>query len=200
LLLAVETGYLLTGPVFISHYSGWIAPGGAIVLGTAAAVLVSALDRSRLTARLCRGAALLALGLVALTAIQPQGIAIDRAALEHDIRDARCVSSDSAVLLVETSGLLRDLQAGCHLVLDPTGTAYDTDRGHLAPGPVGAARLAAPGYQRAMEAYYAGSDAALFTRPADGLTDATRAAIARTLPVVVTRDAVTVHLPAGAGP
>jgi alpha-1,2-mannosyltransferase len=194
LLLGVETAYLLVGPVFISHYSGWIAPAGAIVLGTAGAVIVGAADRHRRLSLAARGAPLLLLSVVALAAIPRQGTIIERAALERDIGGARCVSADSPVLLLETTGLRRNIRAGCQLVLDPTGVSYDTDRGRLKPGPVSGSRLGAPGYQQAMVAYYAGSDAAMFTRHANGLTASTEAAIAQRLPVVVARGSVTVRL------
>lgn len=199
-LLAVEVGYLLSGPIFISHYSGWIAPAGAIVFGAAAALIVDAADRHPGLGTAARGGVVVALAGASLTLVPRQAIPIQRAELERDIRNARCVSADSPVLLLETTGLRRNLRAGCPLVLDPTGTSYDTDRGRLAPGIVSGSRLRAPGYQQAMTAYYATSDAAMFTRHANGLTAATQAAIARALPVVVTRGAVTVHLPANTGP
>jgi alpha-1,2-mannosyltransferase len=196
-LVTVETTYLLLGPVFITHYSGWIAPPAAIVLGTAAAVVVGALDRYRRFGTIARAGYFVLVAVFAFATIpKHQGLVIQRAALEGDIRGARCVSSDSPVLLLETTGLRRDVRAGCQLVLDPTGVSYDTDRGRLKPGPVSGSRLDAPGYQQAMVAYYAGSDAALFTRHANGLTASTQAAIARKLPVVVVRGSVTVMLPA----
>ena len=197
-LVVTETTYLLIAPVFFSHYSGWIAPAAAIVLGIGAAGIVGAADRHRLLAIGSRAGFVTIVGGLALaTILRHQGIVLQRADLERDIRGARCVSADAPALLLETSGLRRNLQAGCRLVLDPTGTSYDTDRGRLESGSVGASRRGAPGYQRAMEAYYGGSDAAMFTREAaDGLTAATRDAIARKLPVVVKRGSVTVMLPA----
>lgn len=194
LLVVVEIGYLLTAPVFFSHYSGWIAPSAAIVLGTAAAAAIGAVERYRpLGMAAPAGYLVMAAGLALATIPIHQGSVLQRADLERDLGGTRCVSADAPVLLLETSGLQRDLQARCRLVLDPTGTSYDTDRGHLAAGAVGTSRRGAPGYQLAMVAYYAGSDAAMFIRQgADGLTQATNDAIARKLPVLAVRGQVTV--------
>jgi hypothetical protein len=201
-LMVVQTAYLLAAPVFLSHYRGWVAPAAAIVLGTAAATVLGALDRHRRRGIAARGGlALLAAG-IALTTPHQLGTVLQRAALEQDLGGARCVSADAPTLLLETTGLRRNLQNGCRLVLDSTGIAFDTDRGRLAPGPQGASRRGAPVYQQAMEAYFAGSNAAMFARlPAVGLTAETKAAITQKLPVVVKRGSVTVMLPAAtAGP
>jgi hypothetical protein len=119
-----------------------------------------------------------------------------QASLERDLDGARCVSADAPDLLLVTSGLRRDLEHGCHLVIDPTGVSYETDRGRLATGSVSHSRLGAAGYQIAMEEYYDDSNAALFTQPgADGLTAATREEISDDLPITVDRGTVTVLLP-----
>jgi len=154
-LLVVEMTYLLMAPVFIPHYSGWTAPAVAIVLGIAASSVIEAADRRRALGAVARAGTMAILAILAVTSIRGHaGTALPRVALEADIRGARCVSANMPILLVETSGLRRDLQAGCPLIVDPTGVAYDTDRGTLAPGPVEAARRGAPGYQAAMERYY----------------------------------------------
>jgi len=197
-LVVVETAYLLTGPVFISHYSGWVAPSAAIVLGTAAALVIEAAGRHRPLGAAAQGGVILLAAAIALTTVPHRlGVALQRAELERDLGAARCVSSDAPVLLIETTGLRRSLRSGCRLVLDPTGTSYDTDRGRLAPGSVSASRRGAPGYQRAMAAYFGGSDAAMFARLAtDGLTTSTMNTIAERLPAVLDRGSITVMLPA----
>jgi hypothetical protein len=195
-LLVVEVGYLVVAPNFYTHYSGWMAPAAAIVLGTATAVVLALLDRY---GSLGRVATVGYIGLVATFALavpRHQGSVLPRASLEADLRDARCVSADSPDLLIETAGLRRDLQNGCHLVIDPTGTSYETDRGNLVAGPVRDARLRAPAYQIAMEEYYDDSNAAMFDQRAiDGLTPTTSEEITDALPVVVARGPVTVMLP-----
>jgi hypothetical protein len=195
-LVVVEVGYVLVSPNFYTHYSGWLAPAAAIVLGTAAAVVLAMLERHRPLAMVAK---LGYVGLVATFALavpRHQGSVMPRASLEADLRSARCVAADAPDLLLETTGLRRDLQNGCQLVIDPTGTSYETDRGHLSSGPVAEARLHAPGYQAAMEEYFGDSDAALFDQPtADGLTPATSEEIDDALPVVVPTGSVTVMLP-----
>lgn len=193
LLVAVELAYLLAVPAFITHYSGWIAPGAAIVLGTAASIVIGALDRDRWPGLAARVACIGLIAVVAIVTIpRRQGSVLPGAAIEADIRGASCVAADAPVLLIETTALRRDLRGGCPLILDPTGVLYDTDRGHSISGAVDQSRQAAPGYQRAMARYYGGADAALFHRlPADGLTAATLSEIARNLPVTIHRGAVT---------
>ena len=51
--------------------------------------------------------------------------------LESDISRARCITSDAPALLVLTSAMRRNLDAGCATVLDPGGVVYDADRGRL---------------------------------------------------------------------
>ncbi len=195
-LVVVEVGYLLVAPNFYTHYSGWMAPAAAIIVGTAAAVVLGMLDRYRPLAIVAKVGYMALVTTFAVTVPRSQGSAMPRASLEGDIRDARCVAADAPDLLIETTGLRRDLQNGCQLVIDPTGTSYETDRGHLAAGPVAKARLRAPGYQIAMEEYYDDSNAAMFDQEAaDGLTPATNEEISDDLPVVVPQGSVTVLLP-----
>ena len=195
-LVTIEAGYLLVAPNFFTHYSAWLAPAAAIVLGTAASLAIHAVERSRPLVTLARVGAVAVVAAMALAVPRQQGTVIERTALEVDIRNARCVSADDPELLIETSALKRDLRDGCQLIVDPTGTSYETDRGRLAAGPVGKARLGAPGYQFAMEEWYDDSNAALFARAtADGLDPATREEIADELPVVVDQGNVTVLLP-----
>jgi len=195
-LATIETAYLLVAPNFFTHYSAWLAPAAAIVLGTAVSLGIRAVERWRPVVTRARVGAVAVVAAMALTVPRTQGTVIERTALETDIRDARCVSADDPELLIETSALARDLRDRCQLVVDPTGTSYETDRGRLAAGPVGKARLGAPGYQFAMEEWYDDSNAALFARPgADGLDPATREEIADELPVVVPQGSVTVLLP-----
>ena len=195
-LVIVETGYLLYAPNFFSHYSGWVAPAFAVVLGTAASMAIGAVERSRRLVTVARAGAVGLVAVMALAVPRQQGTVIQWTALEADIRDARCVSADDPELLIETSGLQRDLRDGCPIVVDPTGTSYETDRGRLAPGPVSKSRLAAPGYQFTMEEWYDDSNAAMFARrAADGLDAATQEEIADELPLVVPHGNVTVMLP-----
>jgi alpha-1,2-mannosyltransferase len=168
-------------------------PAAAIVLGTAAATIIGSLDRRRPLGAIARaGLVTLLAGLAVVTILVPQGTRLDRSALEADTRGATCVAADAPSLLLETTALQRDLRNGCPLVLDPTGTSYDTDRGRLAAGSVGASRQGAIGYQAAMVRYYGGSEAAMFIQSTtDGLTAATLTAIRRTLALTLQHGDVT---------
>ncbi len=46
-LVTVEAAYLLVAPNFFTHYSGWLAPAAAIVLGTAVSLAIATAERSR---------------------------------------------------------------------------------------------------------------------------------------------------------
>jgi hypothetical protein len=201
-LVGVETAYLLAAPIFITHYSGWVAPAAAIVLGTAASIMIAGLDPHRPLGVTARATSIVVIAAIALVTIpHHQGMTLEHAALEADVRLAGCVSADAASLLVETTAMRSDLIDRCPIVVDPTGTSYDTDRGRLAPGAVGPSRTLAIGYQSAMVRNYGDAGAAMFIRPgADGLTPASMSAIAVRLPLVEQRGNVTDWLrPTGIG-
>ena len=190
-LLAAQVVVLMVIPPF-HHYAGWIAPAGALAIGGAVEAILCHGRMAGGPAKVfgavyATGLALLAVGALAY----PVGTRFDAIAANAVIGGARCVTADSPVLLIETGALHRDLDAGCPLMLDPTGTSYDTDRGRPRN------RGAQPEYQRAMEAYYGGSDAAMFMRlPGDAFSPETWAAIRGRLPVTVSLGGITVLVPA----
>jgi alpha-1,2-mannosyltransferase len=181
-LLGVQTVVLLMGPVFFGHYKGWIAPAAALSIGAAAATIVGAVTVPgwRVAARVAYVFALAVL--LVPTLAHAEGTRFPLAALNGVVANARCVTSDSPVLLIETGALTRDLDAHCPLKLDPTGTSYDSDRSLVGRQ---RSRHNMPEYQHAMAAYYGGSDAALFIRlsTGDGFTGATWAAMRSELPL-----------------
>lgn len=192
-LAVVETAYLMVSPVFLSHYSAWVAPSAAIVIGTAVALVIDALERHRPLGIVAKAAWIGVVAALALGVPRHQGGVLEAASLEADLDGARCVAADAPDLLLVTTGLRRDIQNGCPLVLDPTGLSYETDRGRLAAGAVSVARRRAPGYQTAMEEYYDDSGAAMFTRvAADGLSASTQEEITDELSDVVKQGDVTV--------
>lgn len=106
-----------------------------------------------------RAAYLLGLAILLVASLlHPVGTPSDRGRLGAAVANVRCVTADSPTLLIETGTLSRDLDNGCPLMLDPTGTSYDTDPG------LPRSRRNQPEYQHAMAAYYGGSGAALFMR------------------------------------
>jgi alpha-1,2-mannosyltransferase len=195
-LLIAQVTYLLLSPTFYSHYSAWIAPAAAIILGIAAARVIGSAGRYRPVVRLAQVGYVGIIAALVIGIPRHQGVLLEQAGLERDLDGARCVSADAPDLLVVTSRLQRDIEDRCQLVIDPTGTSYETDRGHLRAGSVAAARLRAPGHQAAMEEYYDDSNAAMFTQDsADGLTTTTREEISDELPIVVAQGSVTIMLP-----
>jgi alpha-1,2-mannosyltransferase len=197
-LAIVQSAVILATPSFYHDYPGFVAPAATLVLGTGLAAGAQALTRRGLRPLRARAPLLVLLSLlVAVSLVRREGEPLPLAALERDVAQARCVTADTPALLVLTSALRRDIEAGCRLVLDPTGISYDTDRGRLMAGDVSNARAHATAYQQAMIDWYTSGDAALFARsPVDGLTPATIAAIQRRLPVERRRGIVTERLAA----
>jgi hypothetical protein len=200
-LAAVQAAVLLFLPVFFGHYKGWLAPAAALAIGASAATVVGWFGQSRW--RVIAGRAAYGFGLATLilaAVIHRQGSRLPIATLVADLAGARCVTADSPVLLIESGALRRDLDAHCPLMLDPTGTSYDSDRAIAGVRP---SRIHLPEYQAAMAAYYGSGDAAMFARQrtGDGLSPGTWAAIRARLPVETTAAYVTVlRRPVSSGP
>ena len=188
-LLAVQATVVFLAPLF-PHYVAWYAPTAALAIGLTADLVLERL-RPRRWASQGAGAvfALAACVLVAASLARPMAQRVDAPDLVAALATVRCVTADLPVLLIETNTLSRDLASGCPLLLDPSGTSHDTDRGNRR------VRDTQPEYQAAMVRYYTSGDAALFTRPTeDGLSASTWAAIAQALPVKLTFGQVTLLL------
>jgi alpha-1,2-mannosyltransferase len=197
LVLAGGSLIMIT-PSFFPDYPNLIAAPASLVLGTAAAAGFGAAVRRGL--RPDAAGAVVVLGMVALASIsiaRQGGQRLPIAELEAEIRSARCVSADSATLLVLTSAMRRDVIAGCPVVVDPTGVSYDVASGPHVSQSLTSWRRRLAGYQQAMASWYGGADAAMFVRmPSDGLSDATTTEIERRLPVERHHGPTTVRLPA----
>jgi alpha-1,2-mannosyltransferase len=195
-LAIAQSAVVLLTPSFFHDYPAFAAPATTLVLGTGLAAAIGALARRGMRPVHAVAAIIFVLTVLgASSLVRRQGDRLSLAPLEQDVSRARCVSSDTPALLVLTSALRRNIEAGCALVLDPTGTSYDTDRGRLIAGSVASSRQQAPAYQQAMLDWYTSGDAALFARhSANGLTAATEAAIELRLPVERQRGIVTVRL------
>jgi alpha-1,2-mannosyltransferase len=193
-LVVVQALVVLATPSFFDDYPSLVAPAATLVLGTGIAWVVgSAIARGVRPVLAWLPVAGLVGGLAVVSAGHPAGSRIEVAALARDVSTATCVSADVPSLLVLTGGLRRDLAAGCPVVLDPTGTRYDTDRGRLPAGGAGVSRTEATHFQQAMVDWFTSGDTALFVSwPMGGLTPATQAAIRDHLPVEQHRGLVTV--------
>jgi alpha-1,2-mannosyltransferase len=201
LVLAGGSLIMIT-PSFFPDYPNLIAAPASLVLGTAAAAGVNVAIQRGL--RPIAVGAVVVVGMVALASIsvvRQGGQRLPIADLEAEIRSARCVSADSATLLVLTSAMRRDVIAGCPVVVDPTGVSYDVPTIPHVTQSLTSWRRRLPGYQQAMADWYGGADAAMFVRmPSDGLSDGTTKEIERRLPVERQHGPVTVRLPAGLTP
>lgn len=195
-LMAIEMTVVLRMPSFVNDYASLVAPAASLTLGTGLAALAVTAVRRGASPRLAGAGLVLVLGAAMFVSVaRREGDAVPLAAIERDLQSARCVASDTPTLSVLTSSMRRNLTAGCPIVVDPTGVAYDHQR-PLAEDPApGSWRLTVPGYQEAMADWYGNADAALFARMAqNGLTDETKATIGSRLPVLRNRGVVTVYL------
>jgi hypothetical protein len=179
-------------PSFFNDYVAFAAPAATLVLGTGLGLVGASLIRSGHRGLLIATGAFLLVVVGGVSVVRREGLAIDVAALQADVRGASCVNADHATLLIVTGALRSNLEHHCPVVLDPTGIRHDADRTSL-PGALPARTLRdAAGYQAAMVALYAGSDVGLFTTDG-GFTKATRAAVERALPDVHDEGIVTVR-------
>ena len=177
-LLAVQLAVVFVVPPF-RHYASWIAPAGALAIGGSADTIIGRLRGRGPWARAVSAAYALGLAILfAVSMLAPIGTPVDWQRLSATVADARCVTADWPVLLLQTDTLSRSLDNDCPLILDTFGTSIDADRGDRRP------KRQRPEYQAAMAGYYGGGDAALFFNlPSDGLSEATQAGIHDRLPV-----------------
>jgi hypothetical protein len=185
-LVVAQGALVMAMPSFLPDYKALLAPAACLALGTGLVEVGRLAMRRGVSRQILRGGVallILALSVVTLvTLVRPEQQRIPIAQLERDVAAARCLSSDLPTLLIMTSALRRNLEHGCPVVLDPTGVRLDLDRGRLLPGDSLASLLNAPGYQRAMVAWYGGSDMALLASDED-LTPESLAAIWDALPM-----------------
>lgn len=187
-VLLVQVVILTIVPPF-PHYAGWPVPALALVLGSCAAGLLG--EGAISGRRAARGAEVVfgvaAVGLCLVSLVRSSGVPLDRAGILGLVGDARCVTTDSPVTLIETGLFERNLTNGCALKVDATGTSYDVGR------ELKADRRHNTVYQQAMVDYYGGSDAVLLARISqDAWSPAAAASIHAIFPNRVRLGAVTV--------
>ena len=194
-LALVQVAIVLSTPSFFGDYPNFAGPALSLVLGTAVALAIGHLApmrRARSAVAVTVVTCLVA-SLAAISIASDSSRSLKLGELRDEVAGAECVSADTPSLLVLSGGLREDIDHGCRIVLDPTGVRYDTDRGHLLPGPASGSTRAAVGYQRAMAAWYASGSVALFLHPGAGLTAETMAPIVAALPVLRSHGIVTVR-------
>jgi hypothetical protein len=182
-LLVVQGLVLMSTPVYFKGYSSFIAPALLLVVGSGAALMWHRLtQRSHVPRALGVGALTILLLIATVVSIERSDVkeSLDHAAIaaaQPFVKDARCVGSDSAGVLVLSDVLTRNLDNGCLSVFDFNGTIYSVDGGGN-PGSLSAKerRLTSVEYQRLLQDYIHANDVMLLHRgKSDGLSPETRA-------------------------
>ncbi len=205
-LLVVQGLVLLSTPVYFKGYSSFIAPALLLVLGSGAGLAWHQLASHRHLPRAVGITALWALIVVAVV------VSIDRSdvkeTLDHAgiaaakplIKDARCVGSDSAGMLVLSNVLSRNLDNGCLSKFDFDGAIYSVDGGQN-PGDLSAAkrRLSNADYQATLQDYIRANDMIMLHRSkTDGLSPQTRAVL-KARPLLLKVRGLKLYGPAASG-
>ena len=134
-LFALQLGVLLAGPPFFSFYAAYVVPALALVLAAAVATVGDALGRLRLArpalapAARVGALALLGVGLLPLVVVDARtapGVPLPAGELQALTATSRCVTSDSAGLLVLLDRLGRNLSRDCPVLVDVSGITYDS--------------------------------------------------------------------------
>ena len=187
-LTVAQVAVLLIAPSFYWFYADYAAPGAALTLAVAAHQVSVAHARmlSRTRSRTSSGSrpervarrwawrlpaiafgtavAAMAFGLLPVRAVPPgRG-----SRLTPLVSAARCVTSDSPMLLIRMNVLSRDLERGCQVWVDVSGTVLGPD---ATAGPDG--RPVPPQlnrrWQRDVTRYLLSGDATMVVRPQTGL-------------------------------
>jgi len=202
-LFVAQSLFLLKTPSFFGHYAAWIGPAAVLSAGMVLSTLLEwAADRRPLGLAIKAAYGLGLAGYLVITLLPHSlGYALpshpfDGSRIVSAVKDARCPTSDSPSILILTGTLRRILDDGCPILVSPSGVSYDTDNNLVGKQRT---RPNQPEYQAAMQAYFGGSDAAIFVRnPKNmGFTQATWNVILAHLPRIVTLNPGRVYLPAG---
>ena len=113
---------LMKTPVFFNAYPSFVAATFALIAG----ISFGALHRNIVTAAFI---AVLVLGGAYGAFTQAPGRDLPTKIEQATLKQSKCVTSDSPVVLALTNTLSRDLENDCHLLFDVTGTIYGIDNG-----------------------------------------------------------------------
>lgn len=170
---------LLLTPSYFGHYGALLAPPLMIMVGAGVGGLVQLLRRPPLQVVLVT---LALLGFALLNRhidSSPTSRPIPAAALRPAAaRVTGCVTSDDPMLLIELNVLSRDFDRGCEVWIDVSGWTYDRDKVRSANGS-SVQRVDNPTWQRDILGYLRSGDAVIVHRAGTGLSDASKAALAR---------------------
>ena len=190
MLTVAQVAVLLIAPSFYWFYADYAAPGAALTLAVAAHQVsrgpranavphpVPAHRHGSRPERVARrwawrlpviafgtAVAAMAFGLLPVRAVPPgRG-----SRLTPLVSAARCVTSDSPMLLIRMNVLSRDLERGCQVWVDVSGTVLGPDA--MTAGPDGRAvpPQRNPRWQRDVTRYLLSGDATMVVRPQTGL-------------------------------
>ena len=113
---------LMKTPVFFNAYPSFVAATFALIAG----ISFGALHRNLVTAAFI---AVLTLGGAYGAFTQEPGRDLPTKVEQATLKQSKCVTSDSPVVLALTNTLSRDIEHKCHLLFDVTGTIYGIDNG-----------------------------------------------------------------------
>ena len=184
-LAAAQILLLLSAPSFYWFYCDFAAPASALTLAVAAQRVAVFVRRPRSSARAQRwivrvpSIALAAvLGALVFALLPVRAVpAAHGTRLAAFVSAARCVTSDSPMLLIRLNILSRDLERHCQVWVDVSGTVLGPDAttagaDHRSVPPQQNAR-----WQRDVTSYLLSGDATVVVRPQTGLSAASWARI-----------------------
>jgi alpha-1,2-mannosyltransferase len=180
-LLAAQSALLLTGPSFYPHYSTYVAPALALVVGATADVVRNVLHRAPIawTPAALTSGVMGAVLLLGVSSWRAEGLPAPGREARSMLSSARCVAADAPATLAAADLLGHDLRHDCAVVIDPTGLMYDQHRGERRAASTVRARLANVEWQRRIQRWFDGSQVIIVQHgnPA-GLSPATLRALA----------------------
>jgi hypothetical protein len=175
---------LLVAGIYFTHYAAVLAPALVLVIGGAVQVALqyaTTLSGPARTALLAgAGVFLVAIVGVQLRAVHDDGTGrgFPRTAVAEQLAGGRCVTSDSAVPLILTGVMGRNIDNGCRVVVDFTGQVYET-RGDSTY------RADNQEFQRLAADYLLSGDRIVLVRQGTDLLDDATTALLRSRPILI---------------
>ncbi len=196
-LAVVLTALLLATPSYFPHYASLIAGPYAIVVGGAAGILIALVRQRRQPALAAVLAGLLTA--VAVTAVPVVGHRFGKSFPADQLAASvaglpGCVTADDPLVLVQLNVLSRDLERGCQVRIDVTGSAYGTDKLLLRNGKQAPRRLNTR-WQRNLVSYLRSGTAAMLVTTAPGTLPRSAQAEIRRWPVLARAGKYVVYQP-----
>jgi alpha-1,2-mannosyltransferase len=177
-LVVAQMVVVAISPSWFAFYADYLTPALALALavgvdGVRHAGWASVGARRRALTSVRVGAAVSALTVLAVPLCwQRVGTAFPGARLRNAVTAARCVTSDSPIALIELDALSRSFAAGCRDWVDVVGRTYGADREN-------ATRSHNLLWQRDVASYLLSGDAFIAIGRSTGLSESTRAELAR---------------------